>query len=198
MGEGTPASLPPPNHPVRRPPSRREIIKEIINYFPPGSPAGGNSLWKSLRFSVGGRCPPNLPFRRPPGWQQTHYKLIANSGCSGEGPAPPEPPLSAGLPGRRPTTRPEIIMKIIKVLCRGALPPEPPVAPASRPATNSLKTQAEIIKVGGGLRPPPNPPFAPAYRPVIGSIIINPLIIFHRPPRVFLGFKLISNVNYNV
>ena len=26
-------------------------------------------------------------------------------------------------------------MEIIKVLCRGALPPEPPVPPASRPAT---------------------------------------------------------------
>ena len=38
--------------------------------------------------------------------------------------------FSAGLPGRR-----EIIMEIIKVLCRGALPPEPPVPPASRPAT---------------------------------------------------------------
>ena len=38
--------------------------------------------------------------------------------------------FSAGLPGRR-----EIIMEIIKVLCQGALPPEPPVPPASRPAT---------------------------------------------------------------
>ena len=47
-------------------PGRREIIKEIINYFPPASPAGGKSLRKSLRFSVGGRCPPNPPFRRPP------------------------------------------------------------------------------------------------------------------------------------
>ena len=59
------------------PPLPPEPPWEIINYFPLASPAGGKSLLKSLlkslRFSVGGRCPPNPPFRRPPGFLTVFY-----------------------------------------------------------------------------------------------------------------------------
>ena len=87
---------------------------------------------------------------------------------------PPASPAGARPPG-------QIIMEIIKVLCRGALPPEPPVPPASRPATNSLSTHYKLIinslRSGGAPAPPEPPPFAPADRPVIASIIKGEKII---------------------
>ena len=40
-------------------------------------------------------------------------------------------------------------MEIIKVLCQGALPPEPPVPPASRPATPVQANLSAGLSAGG-------------------------------------------------
>ena len=137
---------------------------KLINYFPPASPAGGKS------FKVGGGSrPPESPLSA--GLPAGGKSLII---------------FSAGLPGRRPPTRPEII----KVGGGSRPSPNPPFAPAYRPVIGS------IIKVGGAPAPPEptlctvlSPPSLPA-----GDRINHHKLINSFPPASPAGGKSLGGI----
>ena len=91
----------------RRPPGRRDVIKEIMNYLSAGLPAGGKSLRKILRKSIiifppaspaggkssrsGSRPRRTPPFRRPPGRREIIKENFNHQLFSAGLPPPPTP-----------------------------------------------------------------------------------------------------------